>query len=80
MWEIIFSVTANEIREFTLSQLASSLVFLLILPSDIMSTYFFTVLVCLLFKKSILTGTQPAITCSKLTIETLEHGVKYIQC
>ena len=22
---------------------------------------------------------QPAITCSKLTIETLEHGVKYVQ-
>ena len=24
-------------------------------------------------------ATQPAITCSKLTIETLEHGVKYAQ-
>ena len=24
--------------------------------------------------------TQPAITCSKLTIETLEQGVKYVQC
>ena len=23
--------------------------------------------------------TQPAITCSKLTVETLEHGVKYVQ-
>ena len=23
--------------------------------------------------------TQPAITCSKLTIETLERGVKYVQ-
>ena len=23
---------------------------------------------------------QPAITCSKLTIETLEQGVKYVQC
>ena len=23
--------------------------------------------------------TQPAITCSKITIETLEHGVKYVQ-
>ena len=23
--------------------------------------------------------TQPAITCSKLTIETLEQGVKYVQ-
>ena len=22
---------------------------------------------------------RPAITCSQLTIETLEHGVKYIQ-
>ena len=25
------------------------------------------------------TITQPAITCSKLTIETLEQGVKYVQ-
>ena len=23
--------------------------------------------------------TQPAITCSKLTIQTLEQGVKYVQ-
>ena len=23
---------------------------------------------------------QPAITCSKSTIETLEQGVKYVQC
>ena len=23
--------------------------------------------------------TQPAITCSKLTVETLEKGVKYVQ-
>ena len=23
---------------------------------------------------------QPAITCSKLTIEILEQGVKYVQC
>ena len=23
--------------------------------------------------------TQPAITCSKLTIETLEQGLKYVQ-
>ena len=27
----------------------------------------------------ILFPTQPAITCSKLTIETLEQGVKYVQ-
>ena len=26
-----------------------------------------------------LIDTQPAITCSKLTIETLEQGVKYVQ-
>ena len=25
------------------------------------------------------THTQPEITCSKLTIETLEQGVKYVQ-
>ena len=24
-------------------------------------------------------ASQPAITCSKLTIETLEQGVKYVQ-
>ena len=24
-------------------------------------------------------GSQPAFTCSKLTIETLEHGMKYVQ-
>ena len=29
-------------------------------------------------KKSVI-STQPAITCSKLTIETLEQGVKYVQ-
>ena len=27
----------------------------------------------------ILIITQPAITCSKLTIETLEQGMKYVQ-
>ena len=30
------------------------------------------------FKKYFTTA-QPAITCSKLTIETLEQGVKYVQ-
>ena len=33
-------------------------------------------------KKSVLTPTQrtqSAITCSKLTVETLEQGVKYVQ-
>ena len=25
-------------------------------------------------------GSQPAITCLKLTIETLQQGVKYVQC
>ena len=29
--------------------------------------------------RSLKTVTQPAITCSKLTIETLEQGVKYVQ-
>ena len=28
---------------------------------------------------TIVSKTQPAITCSKLTIETLEQGVKYVQ-
>ena len=27
----------------------------------------------------ILVNSQPAIACSKLTIETLEQGVKYVQ-
>ena len=30
-------------------------------------------------KKSVLTSTQPVFTCSKLTVETLEEGVKYVQ-
>ena len=30
--------------------------------------------------KFICQHTQPAITCLKLTIETLEQGVEYIQC
>ena len=30
-------------------------------------------------KKNSQKTTQPAFTCSKLTIETLEQGVKYIQ-
>ena len=29
------------------------------------------------FRKA--TGTEPAITCSKLTTETLEQDVKYVQ-
>ena len=35
----------------------------------------------ILFSKSeeILSYTQPAITCSKLTIETLKQDVKYVQ-
>ena len=30
-------------------------------------------------KSAVLPHTQPANTCSKLTIETLEQGVKYVQ-
>ena len=30
-------------------------------------------------KSKILGQTQPPITCSKLTIKTLEEGVKYVQ-
>ena len=29
--------------------------------------------------KTILNNIEPAITCSKLTIETLEQGVQYVQ-
>ena len=29
--------------------------------------------------EKLMSTTQPAITCSKLTIETLEQGVKYVQ-
>ena len=36
------------------------------------------VLVCYCFKH-ILLPSQPAVTCSKLTIETLEQDVKYVQ-
>ena len=40
--------------------------------------------VCLLYIKSIMVSgvlnlSQPTITCSKLTIGTLEQGVKYVQ-
>ena len=31
------------------------------------------------FNKVLKVMTQPTITCSKLTIETLEQGVKYVQ-
>ena len=30
-------------------------------------------------KRSSIVNAKPAITCSKLTIETLEQGVKYVQ-
>ena len=33
----------------------------------------------ILFYLSSATQTQPAFTCSKLTVETLEQGVKYVQ-
>ena len=33
----------------------------------------------LLSTSSFIGNTQPAIACSKLTIETLEQGVKYVQ-
>ena len=35
-------------------------------------------LICLLLE-NLFSRTEPAITCSKLTIETLEKGVKYVQ-
>ena len=41
---------------------------------SILSTHSY--LVCFRTAKD---ATQPAITCSKLTIETLEQGVKYVQ-
>ena len=33
----------------------------------------------LTFLTRLVACTQPAITCSKLTVETLEQGVKYVQ-
>ena len=39
----------------------------------------FLTFVCIL-QSSTSGASQPAITCSKLTIETLEQGVKYVQC
>ena len=41
-------------------------------PKFPFSFYFFKLLLC--YRTS-----QPAITCSKVTIETLEQGVKYVQ-
>ena len=35
--------------------------------------------VLLKFSEVSTTATQPTITCSKLTIETLQQGVKYFQ-
>ena len=32
-----------------------------------------------MFLNKILNATQPACTCSKLTIETLEQGMTYVQ-
>ena len=40
---------------------------------------FYSDLATSLMKNHQLHLTQPAITCSKLTIETLEQGVKYVQ-
>ena len=31
-------------------------------------------------KSAVVYRSQPAITCSKLTIESLEQGVKYVPC
>ena len=43
-------------------------------------TYSYTALtVIFIFSAKIDKTTQPAVTCSKLTIETLEQGVKYVQ-
>ena len=39
--------------------------------------YFLTLAIFFFVRKQTLS--QPAITCSKLTIETLEQGVKYVQ-
>ena len=36
-------------------------------------------MVIIIYKRNNVAITQPAITCSKLTIETLEQGVKYVQ-
>ena len=42
-------------------------------------TFFFLQQKNLFSRVSIFLTSQPAITCSKLTIETLEQGVKYVQ-
>ena len=34
---------------------------------------------CFTFKQMLHMALQPAIRCSKLTVETLEQGVKYVQ-
>ena len=46
----------------------------------VLEQYFSTAVTVLLVPTAIANSrTQPAITCSKLTIETLEQGVKYVQ-
>ena len=47
------------------------------LSKKILYQYFFVSILSLHSTKALLT--QPVITCSKLTIGTLEQGVKYVQ-
>ena len=52
-----------------------SLLFFFLLATALVRTHLHSSLVRFLDYESI----EPAITCSKLTIETLEQGVKYVQ-
>ena len=44
-----------------------------------LSNFFFDIIRKSLANKVLNKLTQPEITCSKLTVETLEQGVKYVQ-
>ena len=83
---MIASLTFNELMKYTHESKDFSLVFYSLYPgllqniSTVLMTesrFFHTTLKCI--KKCWEGFTQPAIACSKLTIETLEQGVKYVQ-
>ena len=51
----------------------------LIILIEVINPKYLTSYLISTLKISFLLPTQPAFTCSKLTMETLEQGVKYVQ-
>ena len=45
----------------------------------LLQKHYISFVISIKWSGSIVINTQPAIACSKLTIETLEQGVKYVQ-